>query len=411
MLNQSISIKNLKLIKGRTFQKFHRGDESDRMYNRVYATINDKLTDSSYKFDNFISKKVGKKHGFDCASAEDELVLKKLNDNIKRLFKVKTSDRHAIVKQAISLLKDSQPISVVRLDIKNFYEEIDRKKIVKLIQEEYLLSHQSRIILKSFDEESSIRNLTGLPRGISLSATLSEIGLRNFDSKARKLKGVYYYARYVDDMIIFCTCNPTELVESLSKLLSDLDLNLEFNEKTYLYDPNISANPPKPIDYLGYKISFKSVTSESLPRDVSVEISEKKINKIKTRLHKAFRSYNRTRTFDLLESRIKFLTGNQYIIGDVERTKLKSGIYYNYPLITTYHQIKELDRFYQSLFVSKCPHIVKALAMLRNHNDSSCNKKYGRLERLQRMSFKFGFENRVMNKFSRKMSRKIKGCW
>jgi len=411
LLNQSINEKNLKLLKGKTFQKFLKGNDSDSAFDAVFDVIQNKLLNESYIFDDFISKKVNGKDGFDCANASDELVLKKLNDNIKRLFKVRTSDRHAIVKQTISLLRDSQPISIIRLDIKNFYEEIDRQKVIQFVNEQWLLSHQNRMLLKSFNESTSLGGISGLPRGLSISSTLAEIGLRKFDSKVRKIKDVYYYGRYVDDMIIFCTRDPSEIIDEISKLLSDLNLNLSFNEKTYVFNANKPTNNEEFIDYLGYKIIFETQPLQEKSRKITVQISDKKIHKIKNRLHKAFRSYTRTRTFNLLEARLKFLTGNQYIIGDIERTKLKSGIYYNYPLITTKHQVKKLDTFYQKLLSSKAPHMIKAMSLIKNHNKSRGAKKHGRLQQLERMSFTFGYENKVMNSFNKKMSRKIKGCW
>ncbi len=411
MLNQSINEKNLKLLKGRTFQKFLKGNDSDSAFAKVFNDLNSKLSDSAYAFDDFIPKMVNGKPGYDCANPEDELVLKKLNDNIKRLFKVKTSDRHAIVKQTISLLQDSQPISIIRLDIKNFYESIDRNKIISFVNDQWLLSHQNRMILKSFNESSQITATTGLPRGLSISSTLSELGLRRFDSKVRKIKDVYFYGRFVDDMVIFCTRNPHEIIDEISGLLTDLDLNLEFNDKTFIFNAGVKNEKAEFIDYLGYKIIFETLPEQTKPRELTVQISDKKIHKIKDRLHKSFRSYCRTRTFDLLSARLKFLTGNQYIIGDIDRTKLKSGIYYNYPLLTTNFQLKQLDTFYQKLIISKAPHIAKSMSMIKKHNSTSGIKTNSRLQQIQRMSFSFGFEKKVMNSFDRKMSRKIKGCW
>ncbi|MBA6296589.1 antiviral reverse transcriptase Drt3a [Colwellia sp. MB02u-9] len=411
MLNQSINEKNLKLLKGRTFQKFLKGNDSESAFTKVLDDLNNKLSDSAYAFDDFVPKMVNGKPGYDCANPEDELVLKKLNDNIKRLFKVKTSDRHAIVKQTISLLQDSQPISIIRLDIKHFYENIDRNKIISFVNNEWLLSHQNRMILKSFNESSQITSTPGLPRGLSISSTLSELGLRKFDSKVRKIKDVYFYGRFVDDMVIFCTKNPGEIIDEISDLLTDLDLNLEFNDKTFIFNAEADNKKTEFIDYLGYKIKFETSPEQTKPRELTVQISDKKIHKIKDRLHKSFRSYLRTRTFDLLLARLKFLTGNQYIIGDIDRTKLKSGIYYNYPLLTTNFQLKQLDTFYQKLIISKAPHIEKSMSMIKKHNSTGGVKKNSRLQQIQRMSFSFGFEQKIMNSFDRKISRKIKGCW
>ncbi|BCV57426.1 hypothetical protein TUM17384_13710 [Shewanella algae] len=47
--------------------------------------------------------------GLNLVQALKRLSLKKINDCIKRLFKIKPSDRHSIVKQTISLSRDNQP--------------------------------------------------------------------------------------------------------------------------------------------------------------------------------------------------------------------------------------------------------------------------------------------------------------
>ena len=57
-----------------------------------------------------------------------DLVLRKLYNNIKRIYGVKQSNRNQIVKQMISLLNEGVPKWVIRLDIKHFYESIDRKR-------------------------------------------------------------------------------------------------------------------------------------------------------------------------------------------------------------------------------------------------------------------------------------------
>lgn len=411
MLNQSVSEKNLELLKGKTFQKHFKGSCRERFVLDVYKDVASKLEGDRYVFDDFVKKTLNSKQGYDCANAADELVLKKLNDNIKRLFKVTTADRHEIVKQSISLLKDSQPISIIRLDIKNFYESLDRGKIVDFINDEWLLSHQSRGILKSFNESVSLLGIGGLPRGLSISATFSELRMRVFDREVRKLVDVYYYGRFVDDIVIFCIGSPEKTFNELKVILGGVTPELEFNNKTYIFDANeeYSSGSQSFVDYLGYRIKFSSVPEREKPRELSVEISPKKINKIKRRIEKSFSSYNRTRTFKLLYARLKFLTGNQYIIGDIERTKLKSGIYYNYPLLTTSHQLHELDLYYQRLIRTKKGPVSRAVGMIRNHSASGV--QVSRYNRIKKISFVFGFENKVMNTFDRKLNRKIKGCW
>lgn len=409
MLNQSYTKNNLRLLKGKTLRKHFNGKDYEGNFLSSYDDIIKNINDSSYQFSDFKTKVVNGKLGYDCSTAADELVLKKLNDNIKRLFKIKTSDRHDIIKQTISLLHDSQPFSIIRLDIKNFYESINRTEVIDFVHNEWLLSHQSRIILKSFNNHKDFSNLPGLPRGLSISSTLSELKMRKFDKAIRKVDEIYFYSRFVDDIIIFCIGEAFEVHAKVMRYLKEINPELEFNEKTYIFDSNKDNEEINGFDYLGYRIDFKKINDFTKPREVTVSISPKKILKIKSRVQKTFISYNRTRNFKLLLARLKFLCGNQYIIGDIERTKLKSGIYYNYPLINTYHQLKDLDLFYQKLLRTKYKPISMPIEMIKRYKDN--NNISSRYEKITNISFSFGFYKRVMNSFDAKTCKKIKGCW
>ena len=411
MLNQSVSEKAIKLLGINTWKKFQPGTEYSNFVADTYKQIEDKFTADEYLFSPFAKKAFKGKDGWAFASAADELVAKKLNDNIRRLFKVRPSDRHAIVKQTMALAKDSQPVTIARLDIKDFYESLDRASIVKFITEEWLLSHQNRMVLKQWDKQLASQGIQGLPRGMSLSSTLSEIRIRHFDKQMKLDSEIYFYARYVDDIIVFYCGEQTQLESMMKERLEasakELELNTDKSFYTELNDPSngVSAD----IDYLGYNLRIQNKSSKpGIQRKVQVFISDKKINKVKERVRRAFRAYSRDRRYNLLLARLKFLSANQYIIGDIERTKLKSGIYYNYPLINDHSQLKELDAFYQKFINSSNEPAFSAMQLIKNHG---CATSYVRLKQIEAISFQFGFKNRVMNSFTNDLNKKIKRCW
>ncbi|WP_085343615.1 MULTISPECIES: antiviral reverse transcriptase Drt3a [Vibrio diabolicus subgroup] len=411
MLDQSFSKSNVKNISSNIWHKWSPSQSFDVFFDDTFEKIEKKLDRENYSFDKFKSFTLMGKDTYDFNCAEDEIVCKKLNDNIRRLFKINTADRHSIVKQVISLLKDTQPIKVLRLDIKEFYESIDREKVLQYVINEWLLSHQNRCILKCWDEHLSSIGLTGLPRGMSLSSTLSEIRIRPFDREVKKLSNVYYYARFVDDILIMFTGDSEQLLSELEGILRRNSPELHFNDKTKLIDLNCKKQSNSKLDYLGYEIISSSEihkNNQHKNRIVKVIISEKKINKIKYRVRRSFSSYARNRNFKLLLSRLKFLTGNQYIIGDIDRTRLKSGIYYNYPLINDSTQVKELDKYYHKLINSNQGSVREAINHINNY-DKKANGN--RLIQIKKLSFYFGFNQRVMNSFNRKESRNIKRCW
>ncbi|MCG5047144.1 RNA-directed DNA polymerase [Pectobacterium brasiliense] len=411
MLNQSISYKSIKLLGKNTWIKFDPKVDYNSFVSKSFGEVEKNFINGEYIFSIFNYREFNGKKGYDFSKAADELVCKKLNDNIRRLFKVKPSDRHEIVKQTISLAKDSQPITIARLDIKDFYESIDRKAVIKFVSEEWLLSQQNRAILKQWDKQLEMQDVVGLPRGMSLSSTLSEIKIRNFDRAMKYERGVYFYARYVDDIIIFYSGGVDDIKNILLCNLRKTASELMFNEnKSKFYSLNeITLERFLEIDYLGYKILIEpNPKNNKAMRKVKVLISDKKVNKIKFRIRRSFCSYVRDRNFKLLSYRLKFLSGNQYIIGDIERTKLKSGIYYNYPLITDFDQLNELDFFYRKLLFCSMAPICTAIKMIKNHGGSN---SYIRYNQIKSISFKFGFHKRIMNDFSTKTSKKIKRCW
>lgn len=411
MLDQSVSQKAIKLLGANTWRKFQPNADYANFVVETFEQIESKFASSNYKFSDFAEKTFKGKVGWAFASAADELVAKKLNDNIRRLFKVKPSDRHAIVKQTIALAKDSQPITIARLDIKDFYESLDRESIIKFITEEWLLSHQNRMILKQWHEQLTEQGIQGLPRGMSLSSTLSEIRIRNFDKQMKLDSNVYFYARYVDDIIVFYTGDSSALKTVMEEKLKATarELSLNQDKSKYIVLNVEDSKDLEEIDYLGYKILVKSTPQNVCEeRDVQVLISDKKVNKIKERVRKAFSAYNRDRRYNLLIARLKFLSANQYIIGDIDRTKLKSGIFYNYPLINKHKQLKELDAFYNKFINSRNGPAVTAMNMIRNHGGPKDNT---RLNQIRSISFQFGFTNRVMNNFTNDVNKKIKRCW
>ena len=77
-----------------------------------------------------------------------DLVLRKLYNNIKRIYGIEQSNRNQIVKQMVSLLTDEACKWVVRLDIRHFYESIERERLIIRFVEDGRLNYQSIYLLK-----------------------------------------------------------------------------------------------------------------------------------------------------------------------------------------------------------------------------------------------------------------------
>lgn len=278
---------------------------------------------------------------------KDSVVAEKVNDNIKRCYNVIPASRDDIVRQVIALLEEEYPKSVIRLDIESFFSSIDVNKLLKKIVEDALTSFQT---LKLLEEELSAlaqHGLKGLPRGVSISSTLSEIFMRDIDQQIRRLDGVYYYARFVDDVIIFSTKDAKFVESEVSPILSNAGLHISKKEgKMGAIDLLGDRAVAGEFSYLGYRFFATKPSASKKKIHVDVTMDEKKLNRIKSRIIKAIVVAGRERDFGLLKDRLRFLSGHWpvYYKG-VREGKLRGGIGYAYQFLTDHGQLKGLDEF------------------------------------------------------------------
>lgn len=341
----------------------------------------------------------------------DDFVLRKVNKNLRRIYGVHQSDRYKIIKNVKSLLSENLPFYVCKTDIKHFYETIDRDKILSDIKSSSILSFDTKDILEKFFSYELFHNIKGLPRGINISATLSEYFMRYFDKEVRKINGIYYYARFVDDIIIFSTEEITKsTLKQISKLLPQgLSLNLEkTNIVKFHNNASLFLKDKLSITFLGYqffKYAEKNAKGENKIK-IKTIIAPKKIKKIKERLVKAFIAFSKCKDIKLLKDRLLFLSAN-YPIKSMRQELtpydkigyLHGGIAYNYPLIDDTSCLRELDTFLYKLINTD------AFSKI-NHAFTPEQRK-----ELQKYSFYTGYQRRIKRMFNFSRRTEIVECW
>ena len=418
MLNQEYTQENFyKLLKPSDPCKLKLGYTKEELIS-VLSDASEKVNKSGYSFSKF--KENNYPHGivYTTSSLVDEFVLRKLNDNLKRIFRVGTSNRSAIINQVKLLIKEPLPFTIVRLDIKRFYESIDKCSLLRKITSNPVVSIKSRKIIKSFFNSHSMKDIDGIPRGTALSNTLSEIYLQEFDRKVKGLDGVYYYVRYVDDVLIFCFKNG-DIVDEVADYLPK---GLAFNsQKTSVlnFHNNLNVDGVESaatcFNYLGYSFNVscrKTVSLAYKTKKVSVGISEDKIKRMKKKMLISFFEFSKDNDFSLLKSRIRFLTSN-YAVENSDmalRWKseddflLKAGIYYNYHLVDNEQllSITSLDKFLYALVASKSHSALKGV---------SAGLTTKQKNQLIKLSFLRGFQSKIMVSFSMARFKKINACW
>jgi len=353
------------------------------------------------------------------ARHQDELVERKLRLNLKRCTSLAADGRSQIVKNLKLLLEEGVPYRIYRLDIRSFFESFQKSHVFDTVSSIRNLSPHSRKLIEALLNAHGAIGGRGVPRGLSISAALSEILMQDFDQKMRWASNTFYYSRYVDDIIIVSSARENE-VDFLRELRSCLPPGLELNpdKKTIVAatarvakESSIIAPSLLQFDYLGYKFLVKNPTKQEagktkdgeLYRKVHVDIARKKIKRIKTRIIRSFLSYAKSSDWELFRDRIAFLTQNFSVYNPKAGGKKVAGIYHSYPLISEGAAgLKELDRFLRNAVLSK-----KGRVFSITNTIISAHQK----RQLLAYSFARGHSNRNFIHFSATRISQIQNCW
>jgi hypothetical protein len=243
----------------------------------------------------------------------------------------------------------------------------------------------------------------------------------DFDHKIRSLPQVFYYARFVDDILIVTSA--TESEKDFLALIEELLYPHTLNPRKLEKPPALASVKPidkskttttqsslLTIEYLGYNFSVfdpwldKGIKNSNHFRDVRVDIAEAKVKKIKTRIVASLRSYCSNLNFDLLASRLKFLTCNFSVIDKNRDQKRLAGIYYNYHMVTPSDSdaLVELDKFLRAAILS-------ARGSVFSDFFSKTTKSQRR--QLLRISFSKNFHKEAFVYTSPKILNQIQECW
>ncbi|TDR36690.1 reverse transcriptase (RNA-dependent DNA polymerase) [Tahibacter aquaticus] len=336
-------------------------------------------------------------------SPESYFVLKQLQNNLRRAYSIKQSNRHDAACQVRGALAGSLGYEIVRLDVSQFYESIDRKMLLEKLDSDGILSTASkkfiRQVLDCYQKLSGMDR--GLPRGIGISAYLAELVLSEFDACVRCIEGVVLHCRYVDDIVLILMRDSSEIAALSIKGVAEeklLEVGLRINEKKTRYfnlsDPaTLIRGRLARFEYLGYRFTKCRSGNRVEPR-VTVEIGAKKITKYKFRMTRSFSIYNRQRSvcrrraFRELIARLKFLTGNTKLVGN--KSSAATGIYYSNSLANKTENLSLLDK-----------QLVRLAKRTRSRN---------LVKRIKSMRFKVGFEERVYHNFNtHELGRIVKG--
>ncbi|RZM80205.1 hypothetical protein C3B51_13000 [Pseudoalteromonas rubra] len=404
MLRQDFSAKSLLNITTKNeIIKFQLGRNRTEYLNEL-EKVSKSIETYDFEIKNIKTTIIAGKTVYYTDEPVEHYCLKKISYDLKRLYKITTSNRDEISEQVLRILETSSSYGIIRVDIKSFYESINYERLLSKLYDDKLLASNSNTILQSLS--SLVSN--SLPRGLSISPALSEIFMRNIDNLIRSIPGVYYYSRYVDDIFILSTRKYEVVKENLDKILKEH--SIQTNNKTFIKNiPSLSDSEKTKVsfDYLGYKYIVRSKENGN-KRLVDVTLSDDKIRKIKTRIIHSLlaRSFHRPNSFyqkRLLKRRIDVLSGNYPISSSRNRNgTLKGGIYYSNRLVNNPKVFEEFNRFIiKSMYTKKNNFFGRAMTRIPDKEKAEITK----------ICFKEGFLSRKYLDLNDTQMKFVKQCW
>ena len=338
-----------------------------------------------------------------------ELVLRKAVQNLQKISTTKQGNRSEIIQRLKLLLQEGMPYFVAKFDIAEFYNSIHQDSLIDLVNRRFLTAPSTRHVLDSFLHQCTLKGISGVPQGLAISAALSELYMQDFDQAMQADSSIFFYARYVDDIILIAdpSIHPKQLFQAVShRLPFGLRLN---NSKTQIleFESTIFANGTieKQFDYLGYSFGVYGIQKVKgiRKRKLTIDIAQRKINKRKTRIILALLRFLEDNNFTDLNDRLKLITYN-YRFFDHRRGRHRSaGICYDYELISVPSSaIDELDKFLRSILLCNSGKIgvplTKALTKTQR-------------KELLRLSFDRGFSKKIHFHYSSNRLEKLVSCW
>lgn len=323
---------------------------------------------------------------------ETYFVVKQLQRNVHRIYGVKQASRHDLVCQVRDTVGNKFPFEMVRTDISTFYESIDRKRLVKKIDQDQLLSPSSKKfinqVLDSYEKLSGTQ--TGIPRGVGISSYLAELYLQPVDNAIRAIPGLVLYCRFVDDVVAIFARPPTGMTIGSYKdyVIKVFTQNGLTHNPKKTYEFNLMSPGPKKFEYLGYRFLVENGQCQ-------IKASAAKVLKYKRRINAAFEDYWKRCSIDSrgayrsLVARIKFLTGNTRLLNS--KSRAATGIYYNNSVVSDLSSFVLLDK----LLKARVQEIKRA--SLRG--------------RLKAYNFTDGFMNRRFHNFNSRELQAIVRAW
>jgi len=340
-----------------------------------------------------------------------QLVLRKVSENLESLLDRSASSRESMVQALRLVLAEAVPYRAYKLDVQSCYESFDRESIRAWLSGTARLGTTMRLTMEILDKHWASGG-RGIPRGLAMSAALAEALLRDFDIYAKSIDGVFFYQRFVDDIVVI-THPQKDQGALILALENELPKGLEFSKKKKkifavpVLGKGAGTSKLSSLDFLGYELIVDvggSDPTSPRQRSVRIDIAKKKVDRIKTRIARSIADFVRSHDFSMLNARLRHLTSNLSMIDRSSGLPRMVGIYFNYPLVDVNksHSLRDLDYFLRYALRSKKGKLYSKMYVLLSEDQRRT---------LLRHSFLMGAKNKRFYQMNLRQLGRVQGCW
>ena len=319
---------------------------------------------------------------------------KQMQRNVLSILPRRPNSRNQIVSALVASLDNEMPKVVVRVDVKDFYENIDHYLLRSLVAKSRLNPVSKKLIEELLEEYETITGKSrGLPAGVGLSSKLSELFISQVDRPLREASNVLYYARYVDDIVVIFGVDgrasgcESKLLDVIRDRLNYI--GLEVNESKESVQRLSESKVIPAFEFLGYSIGYSG--------GVQVKMSDRRLKRMKDRIELSLRAWSGAEKNGvnhgkrkLLLDRLKFLTGNTKLFHNKRNALV--GIYFTNAHLTDPRALRGLDGYLKS-----------QVSQFQVPDDLK--------DKILKLSFEEGFRKRLVYKFSASQMRRMVGVW
>lgn len=335
------------------------------------------IQNETYDFSSFsreVYSQSGKKrviYSFPKLSVEN-MLSHYLKCQLDRAFHIKYASRSKIINLLFNTLvatKNMNDFVIVRADFKSFFDSVKSEYVYEKYILPSIIKREDKQLLKKY-----VENFKYCYAGLCLSSGMTEIVCKDFDIvlKAKLSEyGVFFYERYVDDMLIMFNNYISENIiksiirETIVEVFDSCPVRLSSGPGKFSYISRRRLAQSQSFNFLGYEFFILKQSKSNGEELIGFEygIAEKKRNKYSNMIERAFITYKRTRDEEVFRQQLKIFSSRVVIARQILGSSfdwLTKGVIANYNELQNFCDYLNADTrvFLEDLFYQ----------LLRKHN-------------------------------------------